>query len=104
MTLIKQATPNRYAYNQTVTCYVRFRIDKTNTDPGTVTFRHKAPEATVYTDLVYNVDAAVVKEGTGQYLIHFLPTVAGTWEVRWEGTGGSFQLTADKNKFIVDEE
>lgn len=55
-------------------------------DPTIITFRAKSP-AGVTTSYVYATDAEVVKESTGVYRLDLPCLLAGTYWVRWEGTG-----------------
>lgn len=55
-------------------------------DPTAVTFRAKSP-AGVTASYVYPAAPEVVKESTGIYRFDLPCLLAGTYWVRWEGTG-----------------
>lgn len=74
--------------------------DGTLFDPVAVTFRVKRPGSSPQvTELVYGVDADVVKNSVGNYHVLLEVDAAGTWHVRWEGSG-PFQA-ADEISFNV---
>lgn len=67
-------------------------------DPTVITVKYADPTGAV-TDLTYDVDLAVTRDGDGTYYVDFVPTAAGTWRYRWESTGavtaaaeGAFQV------------
>ena len=69
----------------------------TATDPTTITARLRLPDtnsadATAY---VYGTDAEVVKSATGVYYMDVTCSRAGTYYVRWEGTGAVVQAEED---------
>lgn len=55
-------------------------------DPSGVVVKYQDP-ALVETTKTYP-DAAVVKDSVGRYHIDIAVALAGTWYVKWEGTGG----------------
>lgn len=65
-----------------------FQIVSTSayTDPTTVTATVRLPDGTV-TVYTYGVDAAVVKDDTGQYHIDITPSSAGELIVGFKGVG-----------------
>jgi hypothetical protein len=64
--------------------------DSTGTlgDPTTVTFRIKSPTTGVETLYTYGIDSQLVRSSVGSYSVLYVPNAAGTWLVRWRGTGG----------------
>jgi len=53
-------------------------------DPDTVQCMIKTPAGTT-TTYIHGVDAAVVKDGPGNYHIDVPITTSGRWHYRWEG-------------------
>ncbi len=62
-----------------------FRVGTTDTDPTVTTLRILSP-AGVVTVYVYGA-SAVVRTAAGRFYFDLPLTVAGTYVVRWEGTG-----------------
>ncbi len=62
-------------------------------DPAAVSVAYEDPSGNV-TTLVYGVDAAVVKDSTGNYSLEISIDEAGDWHYRWiaTGTGQGAQL------------
>lgn len=76
-------TPNTYDVGDLITLTGRFFSDAAETvaaDPGVVIVRVKDPLGVVTTP-------TTTKIGTGIYTAPLTPTVAGMYEIRWEGTG-----------------
>lgn len=73
----------------------------TAVDPATVTFKSRSPDRSVaLSTLVYGVDAALVKDSTGNYHVDVDANANGTWWWRWESTGMS--QAADEGSFDVE--
>ncbi len=61
-------------------------------DPSTVSVKHgvalvNPPPDPTATTLVFGVDAAVIKDSTGNYHADILPAVPGNYTYSWIGTG-----------------
>lgn len=72
----------------------------TAADPTGVLFKYMNPEGTSIA-LVYGVDAALVKDSTGNYHIDVDANQTGTWRWRFYATGTG--QTAEEGSFTVDE-
>jgi hypothetical protein len=70
------------------------------TDPTTIKFKYITPAGTE-TTLVYGTDAALVRSGTGVYYVDLLLDTAGTWMLRWVGTGAA--TAADEFSVRVEQ-
>ena len=73
------------------------------TDPTTVVVKIKDPSGNVATS-TYGVDAAVVKDSTGNYHIDLDIDESGIWHHRWTGTGtivaaGEADISVRKSNF-----
>lgn len=79
---------NAYHYGTLVRVSVTFQVGGTDTDPTTVTFRHRKPDGTV-TAWVYGTDSQVVKDAVGKYHADLALNQEGVWTYRWEGTGAA---------------
>lgn len=55
-------------------------------DPTVITVKYAAPGGSV-TDLTYDVDLSVTRDGTGSYYVDFVPTIPGVWAYRWQSSG-----------------
>lgn len=94
---------NNYTRNTGVRCTGTFVVSNVLTDPSVVTIKILDPNNT-QTTYVYGTDSQVAKSPsvpTGSFYIDVYPTVAGTWQYRFEGTGpasgaaeGSFYVPA----------
>lgn len=71
-------------------------------DPDVVTFRIKEP-GTAAVAYVYNTDAEVTKNGTGDYTCTIDVETEGRWYYRVEGTTGGVNRGADEGEFIVKD-
>jgi len=58
-------------------------------DPSAVTFKAKAPDATV-TTYTYPADTQIVKDAVGRYHVVHVPTAAGAWHFEFAGTGATY--------------
>jgi len=76
-----------YINGDTVRLSATFTVDGAATDPTTVTLRVKAPSGTV-TSYTYAA-TEITRVSTGVYRKDVLFDAAGTWYVRWEGTGAA---------------
>lgn len=80
-------TTNTYDIGDRIRSSVEFRTTAgALTNPTTIIFRYKDPSENI-TILTYGVDAAVIRDATGQYHVDVDIDEAGTWHYRWEGTG-----------------
>lgn len=68
-------------------------------DPAAVFFKVKDPEGTVSTPIQYGVDAALVKDSTGNYHVDVDANKSGTWRYRFYSTGNG--QAADEGSFNV---
>jgi len=68
-------------------------------DPTVITCKHKDPSGTM-TTLVYGEDA-IVRSTRGTYYTDVTLDEAGTWYVRWEGTGAA--IAAAESYWVVRE-
>lgn len=76
-----------YDINDTIRVSTTFKnLAGTATDPTAVTAIVVQPDGTS-TTYTYLTDAQVVKDSAGVYHIDVTPTTAGTWLIRWRGTG-----------------
>lgn len=76
-----------YINGDTIRLSATFTVDGAATDPTTVTLRVKAPSGTVtaYT----HADAEIARVSDGVYRKDVPFDAAGSWYVRWEGTGAA---------------
>lgn len=74
-----------YIKGDTIRVTATFTVADVATDPATVTLRVKDPAGTttVYTYAL----TEITKVSTGVYRKDVQMSTAGTWYVRWEGTG-----------------
>ena len=70
-------------------------------DPTAVLFRTKNP-AGVKVNLVYGVDAALVRDSEGHYHVNVDANVVGTWLYRFWSTGTG--QGAETGSFIVESD
>jgi len=66
---------------------VDFKVDGVLTDPTTVTFKVVGPAGQPRLTFVYGTDPEVSRLSLGKYRLARTYDLAGTWGVRWEGTG-----------------
>jgi hypothetical protein len=77
----------RFDTGQKVRSSVTFRdIDGAIADPTGIVAKYESP-AEAETTKTYGSDAEVVKSATGKYYIDVTLSSAGTWYLRWNGTG-----------------
>ena len=80
-----------------------FRIGTVDADPTTTTLRVKSPNSTV---AVYVFGAsAIVRDAAGKFHFDLLLANAGTYLIRWEGTGGAtaaaeLRIEATASRFV----
>ena len=67
-------------------------------DPAVVTFLYK-PYLLPTVTLTYGIDAAVVRDGTGNYHVDVDANASGPWTWRWASTG--IGQAADEGQFYV---
>ncbi len=72
-------------------------LDGTMIDPTVVTAKIKAPNGAI-TDL----SSQIVRTAVGEYYVDYLPTMLGTYQYEFIGTGAA--QVAAQNKFLVDRE
>jgi hypothetical protein len=91
--------PNTYDKGDVVKLKVEFTDSDTGSlvDPTTVTAKTKDPAGVIANFIV--AGGQIVKDAVGQYSLKVEPNVAGTWSVRWEGTGTN--KGAEEYTFIV---
>jgi hypothetical protein len=75
-------------------------LTKLATDPTTLKLAIKNP-AGVETVYVLGDDAAIVRDGTGEFHFDLLLTASETWHYRWRAAGA---VTAAEEGFIVVSE
>lgn len=68
-------------------------------DPTTVLFQHKDPSGNI-TTLTYLVDAALIRDSTGNYHTDISVTQSGDWHYRFYSTGTG--QAAEEGIFSVD--
>lgn len=68
-----------------VTC--TFAVSGTNTDPTTVTLKTRSPSGTITTKTYAANPSEVVKSATGIFYYDLTFSSAGTWYVKFLGTG-----------------
>jgi len=90
---------NTYMVGNQIKCQATFTVGGTATDPTTITARVKDPTGTitVYTFAL----ATVTKTATGIYNVSVTMNLAGSWWVRWEGTG-TVVATEEESVIISD--
>lgn len=71
-------------------------------DPAAVTASYRAPGGTE-TDLIYGVDAELVRDSAGVYHMDISAGEAGTWVYRFASTG-SGQAAAEGSFFVQPTE
>jgi len=76
---------------------VTFTLDGVSTDPTTIVRKIKDPAGTETTVTV--PDASVTKASDGVYYSDIVATMAGTYYVRWNGTGTV--VAAAESSFVV---
>lgn len=66
--------------------------DAALTDPTTVGLQIRLPDASTVSSTYGGASAAgtIVKDATGQYHADYLPATAGSYWVRWTGTGTAY--------------
>ena len=69
-------------------------IDGIAADPTTITFTYRIDEGTPVA-LVYGTDLAVKRSGTGVYYVDLTIATAGTYFMRWAGTGTTIAAGED---------
>lgn len=81
-------TPGRTYVNGTRRLWANMtNEDDLDVDPsGSITFYLMSPRGEV-TSYVYDVDAEIVKESTGDYWIDIQFTEPGRWYYKWQTTG-----------------
>lgn len=79
---------NHYIPGNLVRLSATFTDNSTSTpvDPTNVYLRVRAPGGTV-TTYTYGVDAALVKDSTGNYHLDLDAATRGEWTYRWYSTG-----------------
>ena len=93
---------NTYDLGDVIKCMATFtNTSGTAVDPATITFKAKVPRSGTITTYVYSVDPQLIKEDTGVYYVHFVPTTHGEWYYRWAGTGAN-AAAAEKTFNIRD--
>ena len=89
-----------YDKGDLVRCSASFTdSDGTALDPTTVTGKYKTP-AGVTTTYVYDTDAELVKDSTGNYHFDVNANAAGQWFYRFESTGTG--QAAEEAAFTVE--
>ena len=83
-----------------VRCENEFSQNGTAIDPTAVFFQIKTP-AGVPTTYQYGVDAALIKDSTGNYHVDIAANAGGTWQWRWYSTGTG--AAADQGTFTVKQ-
>lgn len=68
-------------------------------DPTALTFKYTDPSGNV-TTLVYNTDAALVKDSTGNYHVDIDIDERGRWFYRWIATGTG--AGSEPGEFMVE--
>lgn len=76
-----------YINGDTIRVTATFTVDGAATDPTTVTLRVKAPSGT--TTVYTYTDGHLTRVSAGVYRKDVLFNAAGSWYVRWEGTGAA---------------
>lgn len=78
---------NTYDIGDQVRLSVAFTdSDGVAVDPTVITLKYSNPGGTV-TTLVYETDAAVTRDATGEFYADIVPTTAGIWRYRWYSSG-----------------
>jgi hypothetical protein len=73
---------------EAITVNATFAADGTLTDPAALTLAVRSP-AGVTTTYTYPDDAAIVRDGAGEYHAALTPNAAGEWRYAWTGTVGT---------------
>jgi hypothetical protein len=82
------ATEYDYDLGDLVRCSAPFtNTAGTAIDPTAVFFKAKDPEGTAVGPYTYGVDAALVKDSTGNYHVDLDASKPGTWYYRFYSTG-----------------
>jgi hypothetical protein len=90
---------NSYDIGDVVILRGRFKNQSgTDVDPAQVRAKTKTPwgQTTIYT---YGVDAALIRDNTGQYHLAVEPTITGVWKYRFEGN--TTNKGAEEESFFV---
>ena len=77
---------NEYYIGTKVRFSGAFTVVSVATDPTTLVAKTKNPSGTIVT-YTYGVNAELVKDSVGNYHLDVSLNVAGTWAVRFAGTG-----------------
>ena len=75
-------------------------INNALVDPSTVTLLTLAPGATTETTYAYGGGGTIVKDGVGLYHQDVVPSVTGTWQYRWQGTGTC--AATNEGQFVIN--
>lgn len=87
-----------YHINQRVRLSAVFTVGVVETDPSTITMKHR-PQGGAITTLVFGVDSALQRSAQGRYFVDLKLTLDGSWWYRFEGTGAC--EAAEENELFV---
>lgn len=90
----------QYTLGNVIKLAANFQSNSVDVDPTTITFKLKDPLG-VITTYVYGTNAELVKESTGDYYVHYTPTVEGRHTYRF--SSGTTYIAADEDSFDVIE-
>jgi hypothetical protein len=86
-------TPTTVVVGQRVSVESDFRLGGVLTDPTVVTAYVRAPNA-VLTTYTYPA-TSLTRDTAGVYRVEFTATNAGSWGVRFEGSGGGVEAVGE---------
>lgn len=82
------ADQNTYDVGDKPRLSANFKVGVADTDPTTLTYKALKPQGGTVT-LVWNTDAALVKDSTGNFHVDQAIDQWGQWEYRFIGTGAA---------------
>ncbi len=88
---------NIYSVGQVVRCSTTITVGGTNTDPSTLALTYRDPTGAETT--VTYANSQIVKDAVGQYHYDIAVNYAGTYQLRWVGTGTA--AGAQQDSFVV---
>ena len=71
-------------------------------DPTSVVFKYRNPAGTVVT-LTYGVDAALVKDSTGNYHVDLILNTVGAYWLGWYGTTSTTYSSTSEEAVYVEQ-
>ena len=89
-----------YTLGNVIKLAANFKSGGADVDPTTVTFKVKTPVGLI-TSYTYGTDPEIVKDSTGDYYVHFTPTIEGRHVYRF--ASATTYIAAEESTFDVVE-